>query len=175
MPSEKLIGSAKELGIWLDVSDRTVRDLASEGIAVRTKVGRYDVQASVINHIRHLREIAAGRGGQAQVLDLTAERARESKERADNLALKNAELRGELVSAVDVEREWSDILRTTRAGILAVTSRVRSTAGLTAEQAVALDAELRLALKEIGNDQNYPAEGAEGVDTADEGAAVTVD
>lgn len=168
------IVTAKVVGDWIGVSDRTVSDLAIRGFAVKVGRGKYDLKETIRLYTNHLREMSAGRGD-GQALDLTAERARESKERADNLALKNAELRGELVSALDVEREWSDILRTTRAGILAVTSRVRSTAGLTAEQAVALDAELRLALKEIGNDQNYPAEGAEGADTADEGAAVTVD
>ena len=76
--------------------------------------------------------------------------------------------------ASDVEREWSDILRKVRAGVLAVTSRVRASAGLTAEQAVEMDAELRLALKELGNDNDNEAGGAEGVGTAHATAAIGV-
>jgi hypothetical protein len=55
--------------------------------------------------------------------------------------------------------------------ILAVTSRVRASAGLTAKQAVEMDAALRLALKDLGNDQDHETGGPLCVDTADEVAA----
>jgi hypothetical protein len=52
---------------------------------------------------------------------------------------------------------------------------VRASAGLTAEQAVEIDSELRIALKELGSDNAYPPIGIEGDDSADAVAAVDVD
>jgi phage terminase Nu1 subunit (DNA packaging protein) len=124
---------------------------------------------------RTLREVAAARGGEAQILDLTQERARLAREQADGQELKNRALRRELVSASDVEREWSDILRKVRAGILAVTSRVRASAGLTTEQAVEMDAELRLALKELGNDNVHETGCASSAGTANATTTIAVD
>ncbi len=46
----------------------------------------------------HLREVAAGRGGEAGK-ELTAERARLAREQADRLAMQNAVTRGELAPA----------------------------------------------------------------------------
>lgn len=166
---------AGELAGWLGVSSQSIAAFANDGKVVRVSRGKYDLRASVAAYTAHLREVAAARGGEAQILDLTAERARLAKEQADGQELKNATLRGELVPAAEVEREWSDILRKVRAGILAVTSRVRTSAGLTAEQAVEMDAELRLALKDLGNDQEYPPGSAASADPADEVAAIRVD
>src|SRR5512132_2511810 len=42
----------------------------------------------------------------------------------DGQELKNAQLRGELVTIEEVEQRWSDILRVMRAGLLALPSRV---------------------------------------------------
>lgn len=53
------------------------------------------------------------------------ERDRLAREQADNVALKNAALRRELVPAVEVEQRWSEILRRVRSKLLAVPSRVR--------------------------------------------------
>lgn len=167
--------SAKELGQWLGVTDRMVREYADRGIVVRHGRGKYLLQESVTNLLRHLREVSAGRGGADAQLDLTTEKARLAKEQADGQELKNKQLRGELVLAADVEREWSDILRGVRAGVLAVPSRVRAAVGLTPEQATELDAELRRTLTDLGNDKNNTIGGAEGADPAAADSAVAMD
>jgi phage terminase Nu1 subunit (DNA packaging protein) len=169
------IVGAGELADYLGVSSQSIAAFANDGKVVRLKRGRYDLRASVQTYTAHLREVAAARGGEAQILDLTQERARLAREQADGQELKNRQLRRDLVSASDVEREWSDILRKVRAGILATTSRVRASAGLTAEQAVEMDAELRLALKDLGNDKNHEAGGATCADPAHEAAALELD
>jgi phage terminase Nu1 subunit (DNA packaging protein) len=166
----KIVGTG-ELADYLGVSSQSIAAFANDGKVVRISRGKYDLRASIQTYTAHLREVAAARGGEAQILDLTQERARLAREQADGQELKNRQARKELVLASDVEREWSDILRKVRAGILAVTSRVRAAAGLTAEQAVDMDAELRLALRDLGNDQDYPPGGAKGADSADEVAA----
>jgi phage terminase Nu1 subunit (DNA packaging protein) len=59
--------------------------------------------------------------------------------------------RGESLDAKVVEREWSDVLRMVRAGVLAVVSRVRSRLPhLTAQDARVIDEELRAALRTLG-------------------------
>lgn len=61
--------------------------------------------------------------------------------------------RGELLDAAAVEREWSDVLRQVRAGMLAVTSRVRSRLPhLTSHDATVIDREIRDALTALGTD-----------------------
>lgn len=169
------IVGAGDLADYLGVTSQTIAAFANDGKVVRVSRGKYDLRASVQTYVSHLREVAAARGGENQLLDLTQERARLAKEQADNTALKNATLRRELLPAADAEREWSDILRKVRAGILAVTSRVRASAGLTGEQAVEMDAELRLALKELGNDNEYPPRRASSTDPADASTTLEVD
>lgn len=78
------------------------------------------------------------------------ERDRLVREQATNVALKNAALRRELVSAAEVEARWSDILRRVRSRLLAVPSRVRQASPhLTAHDVALFDAELRRALDEL--------------------------
>jgi terminase small subunit / prophage DNA-packing protein len=84
---------------------------------------------------------------------LTAEKTRLAKQQADAAELKNEVLRGDLVKAGDVEREWAGILRKVRSGVLAVTSRIRQQLPhLTAHDASLIEAELRLALETLAND-----------------------
>ena len=65
--------------------------------------------------------------------------------------LKNARQRGALVECADVEREWMDLLRTLRTGMLAVPSRVaQRLPHLTAHDVSEIGAEIRAALAEIG-------------------------
>ena len=123
MPDQTL--SARELGSLLGISDRMVRELAERGQVSRAGRGRYHLAASVTAYCTHLRGIAAGRGGDDQVATLSTERARLAKEQADAAALKNAALRGSMVHVADVEREWVDVLRTVRAGVLALPSQVQ--------------------------------------------------
>jgi phage terminase Nu1 subunit (DNA packaging protein) len=60
-------------------------------------------------------------------------------------------MRGELVEAKAVEAEWADVLRTVRAGMLAVPSRVAARLPHLSKHDVAeIDAEIRAALTETG-------------------------
>ncbi|WP_426433857.1 hypothetical protein [Bradyrhizobium genosp. P] len=70
--------------------------------------------------------------------------------KADLNRLKAARLRGELVEAAAVEAEWSGILRTVRAGMLAVPSRVAARLlHLSRADVAEIEAEIRAALAEI--------------------------
>lgn len=142
-----------ELAALLGIAPRNVRELASRGILKAKRKGVYDLRESVNGYCEHLRGVASGRGGERQVYELTAERARLAKEQADERAMRNAVSRGELVRAEDVSREWQDVLRKVRAAILATPSRVRQRSPhLTAHDVEALDGELRRALEEAAKD-----------------------
>jgi len=83
--------------------------------------------------------------------EASKQRARLAAAQADLNELKAAKLRGELVEAAAVEAEWSAILRTVRAGMLAVPSRVAARLPhLSRAEVAEIDAEIRTALVEIG-------------------------
>jgi phage terminase Nu1 subunit (DNA packaging protein) len=145
--------SAKELAELFGISDRSVRELHDRGITKKSGRGRYLLTESVQLYTAHLRGVAAGRGGEDGVLDLTVQRARLAKEQADSQALKNATQRNEMVPAIEVERGWTTVCRRVRNAMLAVPSRVRQTLPhLTAYDASVIDREVRDALSELGAD-----------------------
>ncbi len=82
----------------------------------------------------------------------SAERARWVAEKALLAELQRLEReRGSLLEAEAVEHEWSDVLRTVRAGMLAVPSRVaQRLPHLTAHDVSEIDSEIRAVLAEIG-------------------------
>ena len=99
-----------------------------------------------------MRELATGRGGEAAITSATAERARLAKAQADSQELKNAALRGAVLDAGAVEREWAAILRTVRAGMLAVppSRAAQRLPHLTTHDVAAIDHEVRAVLTGIG-------------------------
>lgn len=142
----------------LGLSARRINQLEQEGIAVRIAPGTFDATATVQNYIRHV----SGKAGSTTVnLDLNAEKARLAREQADGQALKNAQSRGELLLADDVERTWSDACRRLRSEMLAVTGRVRAATGLEAADAAVLDMEIRDALTALSGGEDDPGQGAE--------------
>jgi phage terminase Nu1 subunit (DNA packaging protein) len=157
--------SAKDLAELFGISDRSVRELHDRGIVKKSARGRYLLLESVQLYTAHLRGVAAGRGGEGGVIDLTVERARLAKEQADGQALKNAIQRGEMVAATEVERGWTTVCRRIRNAMLAVPSRVRQTLPhLTAYDAGVIDREVRDALSELGTDVDDREADPDGVD-----------
>ena len=135
---------AATLAEFIGVSPRSLTELGRRGVAVRAGPGRWRLQESVRRYCDGLRHRG---GGEAVRTTTTVERGRLAKEQADSFALKNARLRGSLVEREAVEREWSDILRTVRSGILAIPSRLTH---LAPQERAALDGELRRVLTELG-------------------------
>lgn len=87
----------------------------------------------------------------APLAKATAERGRLAAAQANLAELKARKMAGELVEASEVEREWADMLRTVRAGMLAVPQRVAQRCPMLDAHTVAeIDAEIRAVLKEIG-------------------------
>ena len=146
--------TAAVLAKWLGVSRKTVFELAKAGVAVRVRRGLYALEESVTRYCEHVRRTASQRGGEASLAALRDERIKIAREQADALAFKNAAARGSLLDAAEVEREWSDILRAVRAGMLSVPSRAaQRLPHLSKHDVSAIDAEVRAVLKEMGNNR----------------------
>jgi phage terminase Nu1 subunit (DNA packaging protein) len=143
--------TAEVLGRWLGISAVAVRQLAARGIVVKTKRGRYALEESVRRVCAHYRDIASDKGGAASLADIRAQRIRLARAAADGQEIKNATARGELVPAAEVEAEWSGVLRTVRAGMLAVPSRAaQRLPHLSAHDVGVIDGEVREVLTELG-------------------------
>ncbi|MCF3935020.1 hypothetical protein L1787_16570 [Acuticoccus sp. M5D2P5] len=150
--SDGLVG-ARELGRWLGVSDRMVRELAERGIIERNARGRYQLEPCVKAYCEHIRGIAAGRSaGADQKLNLTEERALLAREQREAQAIKNLVARKEALPREEVLSRWSTILRNVSARMRAVPSRVRAQRPhLTREDVDLIDEEIRLALTEAAD------------------------
>lgn len=145
------IGGA-DLCNLLRITPAALTGLVKRDLAVRLGHDAYDLSETVGRYTEHLRGVASGRGGEEQALTLTGERARLARAQADAQELKNATLRGELVSASEVERAWADILRGLRSQLLAMPSRLRADLGhLTAADVAAIDRQMRDLLTELGD------------------------
>ena len=134
-----------ELAELFDVTAKTIADLARRGIIVSAgKRGRWLLEPSVSGYVRHLREEAAGRGGEAGA-DV---RARLASAQADLAAEKVKAMRGETPTA-EVEALWTSKLRAFRNRILGIPQKVQN---LSARQTVVLMQELRAALDELADE-----------------------
>ena len=138
--------TASQLADHLGVSPRSVTELGRRGIAVRAGPGRWRLRESIRRYCDDLKQRGGGVAVQASA---AAERGR----LADGLVLKNARLRGSLVDAEAVEREWCSILTAVRSGCLAIPSRVASRLPhLSPADLAAVEAEVRAVLTELARD-----------------------
>lgn len=142
--------TAPELARLLGLSDRTVRDLTVAGVIPKAQRGRYRLGDAVKAYCASLRTAASGRGSGG----LAEQRARQAKEQADALAMKNAALRGELLPAAEVEATWSKAAGEIRAGMLAIPARLgMRLSGLTAAERQIIEDEIRAALAAVSGVQ----------------------
>src|ERR671913_163957 len=116
--------SAPELGDWLGLTDRSVRDLAADGTIPRSRRGRYPLKVCVRAYCAHAREVAAGRTSQDGELDIVAERARLAKEQADKLEMENAAARGELLPRGHVVSALQAVFARCRARLLSLPTKL---------------------------------------------------
>jgi terminase small subunit / prophage DNA-packing protein len=116
--------SARELGELLGVTARAVRGLAERRVIARANRGRYPLVASIRACLAHYREVAAGRGTEQGMLDLSQERARLAKLQADGQELKNASVRREVIEVSEAQELWFGFAHDVRSGGLSLPGRI---------------------------------------------------
>lgn len=105
----------------IDLSERRFTELLDD-VFKRCERGAYDLDEVRMVYIRHLREGAAGRSNETGAL--ANEKARHAKEQADSLAMKNAQVRGELLPAGEVTAAVTAAFARVRAKLLAIPSKL---------------------------------------------------
>jgi phage terminase Nu1 subunit (DNA packaging protein) len=144
--------TAATLADLIGVSPRSCTDLAKRGIIVRGP-GRtgFLLRASLRGYAEHMRKLATGRGGETAIASATAERGRLLKAQADAMEAKNKQVLGSMLDAGEVEKAWSDIVRQSRAAVLAVPARCQQRLPhLTTHDINEFDLELREAMRALG-------------------------
>ncbi len=136
------------------ISTRTASDLLKRKVIERTAGGLPHPEA-LRKYVAHLRETAAGRGGNAAT-EVAAERAALLKTQRQRAEFQLAQELGKWVELSDVERNWASALRTLRSGVMAIPARVAARVpGLSREFLYEMDQEVREALTELARD-GYP-------------------
>jgi phage terminase Nu1 subunit (DNA packaging protein) len=123
-------------------------------------VSEYGESSSLSVHKFHSKHMATRKRASREtpraipLAKATEQRARLASAQADLAELKAAERRGELLDAAEVERTWGGVLRTVRASMLAVPSRMIGARlpHLTAVDIDEIDREVRAALTEVAGD-----------------------
>lgn len=131
--------------------------MVRDGVIPRAGRGQYSRRAAVRGYCAHLREHAsrAGRPASAANDALKDAKLRREMAAAEQLEIRNAASRAELLPAADVERAWRAILSDTRAALLAVPSRVGTRLpALTAHDVGEIAAEIRAALEGLANEND---------------------
>jgi len=140
-----------ELADLLDLTANRVLALVRAGHIPRVRKGRFERRSAVRAYCNYVRQNPAGRGSSNPAL--TAAKTRAAEAQAEKLETANALARRELIPAVEVEREWSAILREVRAAMLALPSRIQQRLGhLNTHDITTIDREIRDTLEEAAND-----------------------
>ena len=148
-PNEKMTGA--EIATMFGVATRTISELAARGVLERDSVKHYLLGPTIKAYTLHLRNSASGRGAMSD--GYSTQRERLVREQADREAAKNAQMRGELLPAAEVERAWATILRDVKASLLALPGRVQQRIGhLSAHDIAQIDGEIRETLASLGDD-----------------------
>ena len=119
------MATAAEVGDYIGLSDRRVKELRASGVLPGGKGEDYDIKACVRAYCAHIRP-AAGRnaaGGSASASGLDQARIEVLNEQRDRLAMLNAQMRGETVLAEDVENVVGAYADAVRAKVLALPTR----------------------------------------------------
>ncbi|MBC55478.1 MAG: hypothetical protein CL814_00900 [Confluentimicrobium sp.] len=150
-----LVGSppgitAADLGEWLGLTAARVNALARDGKLPRRGDGTFDLKLAVRAYVESIRT----RGSTlAANPELNAQKIRLARANAAKVEMQNQRAAGELLAAAEVEREWADMLRTVRAGVLSLPGRIGQRVGKTSPaDLAAITDECRAVLGELADE-----------------------
>ena len=143
--------SETDLADLLGLTSSRIRTLTRDGVLKRVAPATYDRREAVRAYCHALREALTKKGHASKGGDaMAAEKLRLAAALAEKAERANAAARGELIPAAQVTREWSEVLRGVRAGLLSLPSRVGSRLGhLTPHDLSEIDLEIRSTLNDL--------------------------
>lgn len=145
-PKPRLVGIAA-IAERLKLTPRRIQQLAGEGLPRVTR-GKYDVDAVLDWYIAKLeRQLAGETDEEGETAKRYKEELRLLSARADQQELELAARRRELVSIADVEKQFTDLVATTKARILTVPARLAPEL-LSEQSRVMVQAKIEKAIKE---------------------------
>ena len=110
----------QEIAQLLDITDRRVRQLVSEGIIPRPVRGVYHAVNCIHGYIHYLRGLAEGSGEAT----LTDERTRLIHNQADLAEIDLMKARGELIPTSKARGAWTVVIQGIRQKLLAIPTRL---------------------------------------------------
>jgi phage terminase Nu1 subunit (DNA packaging protein) len=156
-PIADAVVNAATIGRVLGISRASIANLATDGVLPRASRGEFNLAACVQAYIQHKHVTAGG----DKVANLTVERSRLAKAKADKAERDERVEKGELVPADDVEAAWLATAGMVRMRLLAIPKKLapRMIMLKTAAEAETLvQKELNSALSELaakGSEQQH--------------------
>lgn len=149
--------SAPTLAKLLSLSERRIRQLASEGIIPKVKTGQYDIVGSIRGYLHYIHQHDEKNSSAYQ-----REKTRLTKVQADQATLSLERDQGKLLCAITVEQVWTDSLLHMRSILLncaqRLTTQIMSCAPLQREQVNrCVQAVMEEALEKITDATCYPS------------------
>ena len=106
--------SAAVIAEWVGLHERSIRDLARRGIIHRDGRGCYEFRATLRLIHTHVAEQAAGRVASTGGADLVQERALLAREQAENVSMRNAAMRRDLVPLAEISQAVMGMIEVTK-------------------------------------------------------------
>lgn len=118
--------SAVDLAECLGVSERRVRQLADEGVVIKTQRGRYDAKQSVRNYIEFLRQQERAKEENIEKIKVAreAEGLMHDQLRKRKTELQVRKMENQLHSSEDVAYFWNTMVLATKSRITSIPVKV---------------------------------------------------
>tara|TARA_Y100000588_G_C14233890_1_gene916408 strand:- start:43 stop:561 length:519 start_codon:yes stop_codon:yes gene_type:complete len=142
--------TGEQLCALTGLTDRRHRQIAKEGYFPPPINGEYQFSAAIQGMFRYYRELSAKR---SSTLEDEKQKKLAAERKISELNL--ARMRGELLDASGVEKEWGNIILTTRQKLLGMENKISTRLGFTDEQRKGLSQEVEETLKELSRPTLY--------------------
>ena len=140
-----------QLAAALGVSVRRISQLYQEGIAVKTKPGKYDLIQTNRNYIEMFKKPEKELNIKQLELDTMAEKLHHEQAKRKKTELQVKQIEKNLLSASAVEKVWSDMATVIRTRLLAIPSKISAQLLMIEEQSAAQNI-LRREIGEVLNE-----------------------
>ena len=146
--------NTEQLAAALGVSVRRISQLYQEGIAIKTKPGRYDLIQTNKNYIETFKKPEKETDVKKIELATSVEKLKHEQAKRKKTELQVKQLEKNLLSAAAVEKVWCDMATVIRTRLMAIPSKISAQLLMIDEQATAqniLRREISDVLNELAN------------------------